>query len=118
MIVLLKKHITLSEFNNPRNKNCVRCYLSGFHWGRAQSAHLQGRNEVHFAESFKDLGNKSGFTILIIVLRQFCIFLKDAIFKNCRSPSGFLTVGFFPLVHYVELDFEQILTLTVYDLLF
>lgn len=87
--------------------------------GAGHTVHLQGRDEVHFAENLEKLGNKFGFAILIIVLIQFSIFLKDAIFKNCRSPSSFLTVGFFfPLVHYVELDFEQILTLTVYDLLF
>lgn len=45
------------------------------------------------------------------VLIQFSVFV-NAIFKNCRSASSFLTVGFFSLVHYVELAFEQILTLT------
>lgn len=109
--MLLKQQITLSEFNNSRNKSCVCCHLSGFHWGRAHSTPAR-KGRCAFGESFEELGNKFDFTILIIVLIKFGIFLKDAIFKNCRSPSSCLTVGFFPLVHYVELDFEQILTLT------
>lgn len=43
MIVFLKQQISLSEFNNSRNKNCVCCHLSGFHWGRAQSSPARKR---------------------------------------------------------------------------
>ena len=53
-------------------------YLNSTGAGHNQSP---ARGQVHFAESLGDLGNKIGFTVLIIALIQFSIFVKDAIFK-------------------------------------
>lgn len=80
-------------------------YLNSTGAGHNQSP---ARGQVHFAESLGDLGNKIGFTVLIIALIQFSIFVKDAIFKIVGQHQVFSQLDFFSLVHCVELAFEKI----------
>lgn len=67
-------------------------YLDSTGAGHNQSP---ARGQVHFAKSLGDLGNKIGFTVLIIALIQFSIFVKDAIFKIVGQHQVFSQLGFF-----------------------
>jgi hypothetical protein len=51
---------------------------------------------MNFVANQGGLEKRKGLPVLITVLIKFSIFVRDAIFKNYRSASSFLTAGFFP----------------------
>lgn len=108
MITCLGQQHILSEFTSFWNENCppqsawiplvpeeVGCLAKGQIYLVANLGTLEKR-----ISSF----THSACTILC--------FIKDANFSNCRSTSSFFTVGFFPLVHYVEFAFKMCLSMT------